>query len=425
MARRQRFGNVSKLPSGNYRARYRDPRVKAPEVGPWINAPHTFDTKAAAEAWLADVKHAIDHGTWRHPDELKAEQEAREREEARTARLESWTVQTWAEAWLEDRRSDGTTAAGTLRVYASRIRRHIAPTLGRIRLTDLTSAQVTAWHRGLPSRGVRTQCYRTLRAMLNAAVLSPDTALTENPCQVRGGDSTRGQVLERYLFSAGEVAALADAMDPRARALVLLLADAGLRINEALALRREDLTLGEATAFVEVRHSIVREGRGRALGPTKTKEERRVQITPGTATALRQHLETYTGPAAAAPVFSVDGGSSPLSDRTAATWLRDAMGRAGVVVPAGKQGGWHAFRHYSATRYGQAGASLAAIMRRYGWRKPEQAMHYQRADADYERDMLDRMATLTDEGAATWAGLAEERRAASAGVVSLDERRRA
>ena len=39
MARRQPFGNVSKLPSGNYRARYRDPRVQAPRRGSWVNAP--------------------------------------------------------------------------------------------------------------------------------------------------------------------------------------------------------------------------------------------------------------------------------------------------------------------------------------------------------------------------------------------------
>ena len=99
------------------------------------------------------------------------------------------------------------------------------------------------------------------------------------------------------------------------------------------------------------------------------------------------------------------------------------MASAGVVIPEGRYGGWHAFRHYSATRFGQAGASTAAIMRRYGWSKPEQAMHYQRADSDYEREMLDRMARISAPDAETWGGLAEAAKAAEAGIVNLNTKR--
>ncbi|SDN21703.1 hypothetical protein SAMN05216355_101260 [Actinomyces ruminicola] len=63
------------------------------------------------------------------------------------------------------------------------------------------------------------------------------------------------------------------------------------------------------------------------------------------------------------------------------TW--GLMADVGIVIPADKLGGWQMFRHYSATRLGQAVATTAALIHWYGWSKPEQAMAYQRADAEY------------------------------------------
>lgn len=54
-------------------------------------------------------------------------------------------------------------------------------------------------------------------------------------------------------------------------------------------------------------------------------------------------------------------------------------------------GGWHALRHYSATRYGQAGATTRALMTRYGWSDPAMAARYQRSDEEYERELVARM----------------------------------
>jgi hypothetical protein len=44
---RRRFGEVAKLPSGMYRARYTGPD------GARHAAPHTFETKGDADAWLS------------------------------------------------------------------------------------------------------------------------------------------------------------------------------------------------------------------------------------------------------------------------------------------------------------------------------------------------------------------------------------
>src|SRR3712207_4757190 len=54
--RRSSFGQVLKRPSGRYRARYTEPG----SVQRWVSAPMTFDTKRAAELWLARERTALE-----------------------------------------------------------------------------------------------------------------------------------------------------------------------------------------------------------------------------------------------------------------------------------------------------------------------------------------------------------------------------
>ena len=51
---KRQFGQIERLASGRYRARYSDPYGRVTEQGVQLrhNAPHTFATKADAEAWL-------------------------------------------------------------------------------------------------------------------------------------------------------------------------------------------------------------------------------------------------------------------------------------------------------------------------------------------------------------------------------------
>ena len=400
MAGRLRFGTVDqRAPRGRpkrWRARYDDPTWDGEGRPPRITAPETFPTRAAAEAWLNRVWASVADGTWIHPDAQRRLDEEAERERS----LRALTVADWAGTWLDEVRA--TRAAGTLRKRRSDLRVHVLPALGTVRLVDLSPTRVQSWYTALPSAGTRTSAYQTLRAMLQAAVDSPDTLLDTNPCRIRGASRSRSGALgERYLFTAEEVEAVAAAVAPRWRALVVLLADSGLRVNEALALHRDDVHLGADGAFVDVGHSLVRDGRSLRRGPTKTRRSRRVQVTPSTAQVLADHLERFSGPVVVFP--SVAGVYA--RDTTATKALGAAMAAAGVVVPEGRYAGWHAFRHYAATRYGQAGASTAAIMTRFGWVRPEQAAHYQRQDADYERMILDRMAAQA--GQRTWAEAAE------------------
>jgi len=56
------FGNIRKLPSGRYQARYRsgDGRLRP--------APYTFGRKADAARWLTNMEAEIHRGDWIDPD---------------------------------------------------------------------------------------------------------------------------------------------------------------------------------------------------------------------------------------------------------------------------------------------------------------------------------------------------------------------
>lgn len=392
------FGTIEKMTGSNrYRARYRHHDYP----GKRFNAPMTFRTKGEARAYLATVEADIARGVWKHPDQVAADAEA-----ARVAAtIESVTVADWAQRWLDAHRREW--APGTLRTRKPIIRNHILPALGSVRLVDLRPRDVDRWYDDLPSDGVRAPAYRALKAMLNAAVESEDTALVENPARVRGGGSQRPARGERRLLTGEEIDAIADAIRPELRALIVLLADAGLRINEALALRRRDVQLGDLGGEVTVAHSLTRgEAGGLELGPTKTRRSRTVQLRPATVAALREHMAAYTDDGLDSPVFPAFTSQRRFLRATQVLKHFDvAVAQAGIALGDGQFLGLHALRHYSATTYGALGATVADLMDRYGWSSADMAARYQHATKARQRALL-------------------ESEQAGGNVVSLDERRR-
>ena len=387
---RQSFGTIDKRGTTSkprYRARFDDPTYTGPGRAPRISAPHTFPTKREAEIWLAAQWSAIAAGTWEHPAVIAA----REAEEARQQSLKGLTVSDWANTWLADR--EHTVAAGTLRKRRSDLRRHILPFLGEAELADLTSADLSTWWHTLDATpGARRNAYETMRALLNAAVADDRTLLAANPLIIKGG-AREARTRQKYLYSSAEVAALAAEMPARYRALIVLLADAGLRINEALALTQSSLVEREDGGMsVRVEQSLHRAGRHLEPGPTKTAAGIRTVVLMGaTAGAIRAHLRHHVDEGPSAILFPAPGGSGFARDTALARLLAAAHERVGIIIPEGTSGGWHALRHYSAARYGQAGATTRALMTRYGWSDPAMAARYQRSDEEYERELVARM----------------------------------
>ena len=392
---RQSFGTIDKRGTTSkprYRARFDDPTYTGPGRAPRISAPHTFPTKREAEIWLAAQWSAIAAGTWEHPATVAA----REAEAARQQSLRGLTVADWADAWLAD--LERTAAAGTLRKRRSDLRRHVLPYLGEAELAALTSASLSQWWADLDATpGARRNAYETVRALLNAAVADDRTLLTANPLSIKGG-AREARRIQKYLYSPAEVDALAGAMPEPYRALVILLADAGLRINEALSLTRASLLEREDGGMSSrVECSLHRVGRHLEPGPTKTAAGvRTVALMAATTTTMRAHLRTYVDEGPSAILFPAPGGSGYARDTALTRMLTAAHDHARIAIPSGMSGGWHALRHYSATRYGQAGATTRALMTRYGWSDPDMAARYQRSDEEYERELVARMEARTD-----------------------------
>lgn len=110
-----------------------------------------------------------------------------------------------------------------------------------------------------------------------------------------------------------------------------------------------------------VKHSLHRVGRHLEAGPTKTAAGMRaVVLMASTATTMRAHLRIHVAPGPQAILFPALRGSGYTRDTALTRLLTAAQDVAGIEIPDGYSGGWHTLRHYSATRYGQAGATTRA-----------------------------------------------------------------
>jgi integrase len=138
-----------------------------------------------------------------------------------------------------------------------------------------------------------------LHAMLQAAVA--DRRLAYNPAQ--DVPLPAEQHGEQRFLSPSEVATLADVIDPRYRALVLVAVYGGLRFGELAALRRgrADLLRGR----VMVAETLVDVAGVLTFGPPKTRNSVRVVPLPRLVVAeLDEHLSRYVDKDADALVFT-------------------------------------------------------------------------------------------------------------------------
>ncbi len=255
---------------------------------------------------------------------------------------------------------------------------HIAPELGDKQLGKITPADVRSWNSAAFGRrfraglGRRTECCRTI---LNTAVA--DEIILRNPCRVRGAGQDHSA--ERPIATIAQVAALADAVDERLRALVLLAAWCGLRRSELLALRRRDINLLHANVRIERSMHTLR-GNSIVIGPPKTAAGRRtVAIPPHIVADLEAHLAGHVGPDIDDLVFTERRGGSLRLYTVERAW-RQARKSVGVA-----QLRLHDLRHTGNTLAAATGASTKELMARMGHASPQAALIYQHATADRDR----------------------------------------
>jgi integrase len=277
-------------------------------------------------------------------------QAAKARAEQGLAAAPKVTVGEFLDLWLEDKR--GHVRPATWTVYEAFVRNDLKPALGRVRLSELSVAQVNAMLRARAAvsplngrKGPRSpQTINHLRGTLRTALHDAERQGLVQRNAAALSTPLRVPEHERPFLSADQVRALQAAMtgDPLEPLISLALASA-MRQGELLGLRWGDVDF-EADA-IRVQHALQhvsgvrageRERRWELVEP-KTKRSRRTVPMIGAARAalLRQQLRQQSQRTAASGwkeeglVFTTENGW-PLDNATVTKRLQQHLAAAGL-----------------------------------------------------------------------------------------------
>ncbi|MEU1600418.1 tyrosine-type recombinase/integrase [Streptomyces sp. NPDC005708] len=361
--RRRRFGSVRQLKSGRWQVRYPDP-----STGQLRSAEETYAAKRAAEVALTHIEADISRGQWADPEAGKV------------------FFGEYAAAWLKDRKL----AARSRERNESVIRLHLLPTFGARPLSSITTAQVRAWRTECLTRtGEPTvvKAYQIMRAILNTAV--DDELIRRNPCRVKGAD--RYDVPERPVLTVAEVYAVADAMAPRYRLLVLLAAFTGLRFGELASLRRRDVDTENGALMVQRSQAEMQTGALFDKAPKSDAGVRPVAFPTELLPDMKGHLDAYAGTGRDGHVFLGPQGGRLRRSNFRDDWIK-ARKNAGVTADVH----FHDLRHTGNT-LAASGASLRELMTRMGHSTPRAALIYQHMVNGRDREIADRLGSMIRE----------------------------
>ncbi|WP_331452995.1 tyrosine-type recombinase/integrase [Streptomyces sp. SS162] len=355
--KRRRFGAVRKLPSGRWQARYPGPD------GVLRPADRTFGTKVDAEVWLSQTEADLTRGDWQDPDAGAVE------------------FGVYARQWIAERGLRPT----TVELYERLLRIHLLPAFGHRDLDEITAPRVRTWRtERLAETGAPTtvaKAYRLLKAIMETAV--DDELIRRNPCRIRGAGQERAP--ERPIATVEQVYAVADAMGPRWRLMVLLGAFATLRPEELAELRRGDVDLDTGTLRITLASPELTTGR-RVTGEPKSAAGKRTLILPAFLhTDLRRHVEWFADKKDPGPdgLLFVGEKGAPFRRSSFGRKWRRARVKAGL--PEGFR--LHDLRHTGNTLAADTGAKLKDLMVRMGQSSVRAAMIYQHSSLEHQREL--------------------------------------
>lgn len=240
----------------------------------------------------------------------KQKSEAKRKRQAGLAKLlqdgprafnaERITFGEWLERWLSGPLKSSV-SEGTYGFYEGRARRYLIPTLGGVRLQDLTAEHLDGLYsdvaRGKPpatkplSPTTIGQIHATARVALGRA--AKKGVIRSNPAQY--AEPPRVRKKERPTIGVDELEKFfAAAAGERLEALWIVWVLTGLRPGEVLALKWSDVRDAEGGAELLIRRSYSATGSGAYMRETtKTGKGRPVTLLPAAAAALKTHRTRY------------------------------------------------------------------------------------------------------------------------------------
>ncbi len=201
--------------------------------------------------------------------------------------------------------------------------------------------------------------------------------IRRNPCRIKGAGQEKSP--ERPVLTIRQVFALAAAIEPRYRALVLLAVFASLRWGELAALRRGHIDLASGTLRVAL--SVVELVDGSLVtGPPKSEAGKRlVTLPPFLLPEIETHLDQFTAPDNDSLVF-VGPKNGPLRRSNFSGIWRSATESAGLTSFH-----FHDLRHTGNHIAAATGASLRELMGRMGHSTTRAALIYQHRTTERDR----------------------------------------
>ncbi|CAM3129860.1 site-specific recombinase XerD [Williamsia muralis] len=370
MASRRGFGNIRRLPSGRYQARYTGPD------GAEHKAPQTFGAKIDAEAWLGDRRREIDRNLW---NPVTADK--------RAAPL----FNEYADEWLNSRTVRGRPLkTRTSDHYRELLDRHILPEFGDSELDAITPAMVRQWHAHLlPTKPtMRAHAYSLLRTIMTSAVNAEHA--DANPCRVEGAGSA-GRVSRTTPATVEELLTIAEEMPNRLRLMVLLAGWCALRYGELIELRRKDIDLKEGT--ISVTRAAIRRADGQYVvtSPKSEAGTRVVYMPPHLIPMATEHMAEHVAAGRDALLFEAGNGGylTPTSLYRHYYPARRAADRDDLR--------FHDLRHTGAVLAAVTGATLAELQQRLGHSTVAAAMRYQHAAKGRDKKIAEALSRLIEE----------------------------
>ncbi|MER6411145.1 tyrosine-type recombinase/integrase [Streptomyces humidus] len=319
---------------------------------------------------MADKQTEMRRGDWHDPDAGKV------------------PFSEYATAYIREREL----ATTTRQLYRSLLRQHLEPTFGAVNVAEISPPLVRRWRADKLAAGTGpttvANAYALLCGIMRTAV--SDLLIRRNPCTIKGASTVHTP--ERPTATVQEVYDLADAIQPRYRALVLMAGFLGLRFGELIGLHRRDVDLDGGSVRVRRAVAELNNGQREIKAPKSAAGKRTVAIPAAILPEIRVHLDLYAEHGADGRVFVGAKGATPRRNHFNRLWHK-ACSDAGI-----KGLHFHDLRHTGNTLAASTGASTRELMARMGHSSARAALIYQHASADRDRLIADAVSGLVNKG---------------------------
>ena len=334
-----------------------------------------FNTKSEAATWLRQISASQDAGTAVEPSRL--------------------TLNAWLDTWLNSYVKPSVRQK-TLEGYESIIRCHITNTIGDMPLQSIMPADVQSLlnNRAEAQLSSRTLTYilSTLRPAFKQAI--NDGLIIRNPADAVKLPKTVKATKAKRALTPEEIQAIYTHAEPRLLIALTLMAQAGLRVGEALGIQWDDIDINKRE--LHVKRAISQLSTGRVLDKPKTPES--VRIIP-ISHLLFEVLNQWRSQQAEERLIS--GAmwrddlrtvcTMPLGNRMRQEWI---SGKLNSICKELNIKGCtpHVFRHTFASNLMLAGVDIKTAQELMGHASPRMILEvYAHSSEDAKRKAIEKM----------------------------------